>query len=203
MPSSKLFLLLLLVLIKSNDVKVSGEYYNFSNIRYAAPPLGNLRFTEPIPPQGFNSSIDDGSIGRICPNVQPTWLGVGVQFLNAYIKNEQFDFNAVNASFYATLDTAEPPAQDPRTTEDCLFLDVIVPKKAFDSSIRQTNATGGSPVLVWIYGGGFSYGDKTSYGNPAGLIKASNLTGPNGVVVVLLNYRVSHGLTGVTSLWYS
>ena len=193
----------LLVLIGSDDVKVSGEYYNFSNVRYAAPPLGNLRFSEPIPPQGFNSSIDDGSIGRICPNVQPTWLGVGVQFLDAYIKNQPFNFTHVNATFYASLDTAEPPAQDPRTTEDCLFLDVIVPKKIFDSSIHQTNATGGSPVLVWIYGGGFSYGDKTSYGNPAGLIKASNLTDPDGVIVVLLNYRVSHGLTGVTKFCFS
>ena len=123
---------------------------------------------------------------------------MGSQFLDAYIKNEPFNFTAVNATFYANLDTAEPPTQDPRTTEDCLFLDVIVPKKIFDSTNRQTNATRGSPVLVWIYGGGFSNGDKTSYGNPAGLIKASNLTDSDGVIVVLLNYRVSHGLTGVT-----
>lgn len=133
-------------------------------------------------------------MGRICPGVQPTWLGVGGQFLDAYIKGESFNFTNVNATFYNGLDTAKPPLQirDARTTEDCLFLDVIVPKKTFDSSQLASNATGGSPVLVWIYGGGFSYSDKTSYGNPAGLVKASGLINHGGVIVVALNYRVSH-----------
>lgn len=175
-----------------DDFKVSGGYYNFSNIRYGAPPLGDLRFAKPIIPQGSNTSIDDGSVGRICPGIQPTWLGVGGQFLNAYTKNEQFNFTAVNDTFYAGLDTADPPFKDPRTTEDCLFLDVIVSKRTFESSQLSPNGKSGSPVLVWIYGGGYSYGDKTSYGNPAGLIKASNLTGPDEVIFVALNYRVSH-----------
>ena len=34
---------------------------------------------------------------------------------------------------------------------------------------------------------------ETSYGNPAALVKASKLTGSDEIVVVLLNYRVSHG----------
>lgn len=123
-----------------------------------------------------------------------------MQFLDAYSKNEPFNFTDVNATFYVGLNTTKPPVQDPRTTEDCLFLDVIVPKKVFDSSTHhQINAMGGSPVLVWIYGGGFSYGDKPSFGNPAGLIKASNLTDPDGVIVVLFNYRGHHGLTGITT----
>ena len=132
-------------------------------------------------------------MGRICPGTQPTWLGVGSQFLDAYIRIEPFNFAAVNATFYAGLDIAKPPLQDPRTTEDCLFLDVIVSKKTFDSSMHSPNATSGSPVLVWIHGGGYSYGEKTSYETPAGLFKASNWTGSDETIVVLLNYRVSHG----------
>ena len=123
----------------------------------------------------------------------PTWLGIGSQFVEAYIKHEPFDFASVNASIYADLDGSEPLLPDPRTTEDCLFLDVMVPKKTYDSSARNRKSTGGAPVLVWIHGGGFSYGDKTSYGNPAGLIRASGLTGYDEITVVALNYRVRYG----------
>ncbi|KAI9869951.1 MAG: hypothetical protein M1823_008896, partial [Watsoniomyces obsoletus] len=35
----------------------------------------------------------------------------------------------------------------PGITEDCLFLDVHVPKAVFDSA--QKNRGGGAPVLVW------------------------------------------------------
>ncbi|KAL8949240.1 MAG: hypothetical protein Q9222_004639, partial [Ikaeria aurantiellina] len=155
-----------------------------------APPLGNLRWAKPIPPQQSNSSIGNGTPGRICPGVVPTWLGVGGQFLEAYVKNEPFDFDSVNKSFYAGLESAKPPLQDPRTTEDCLFLDVIVPRKTFEGTGRLKNSTAGSPVLVWIYGGGFSYSDKTGYGNPAGLIRASNMSQAEEVIFVAFNYRL-------------
>jgi carboxylesterase type B len=42
--------------------------------------------------------------------------------------------------------------------------------------------------IVWIYGGGFTAGDKTNIntGNPAGLIHRSN----DSIVYVALNYRL-------------
>ncbi|OMP82096.1 Lipase 5 [Diplodia seriata] len=62
-------------------------------------------------------------------------------------------------------------------TEDCLFLDVIVPKKIFESA--------GSAA-----GGGYTSGSKISYGNPAGLIARSQTGSSDGVVFVALNYRL-------------
>jgi carboxylesterase type B len=96
---------------------------------------------------------------------------------------------------------------DPRTSEDCLFLDVIVPTKIFNStkshkkrgSLENVNCKpgklckekpAGAPVLVWIYGGGYTGGDKTSSGNPAGLIASSLQNGSEGVVYVAMNYRL-------------
>lgn len=83
-------------------------------------------------------------------------------------------------------------SSDPRVTEDCLFLDVIVPKKVFDR--RGTHA--GAPVLVWIHGGGYIVGEKTGFGryDPAGMIRASQDAGDDGFVYVTVNYRVSHTL---------
>ena len=116
---------------------------------------------------------------------------MGGQFLDAYTKDKPFNFTAVNASFYADTEAAKPTLSDQRTTEDCLFLDVIVPQKTFDFPEDNGNVTKGSPVLVWIHGGGYSYGDKMSYGNPAGLVKASNMNVSDEIIVVAFNYRVS------------
>ncbi|KAL1651391.1 hypothetical protein SLS58_000731 [Diplodia intermedia] len=124
------------------------SYYNFSNIRYAAPPVGDLRFKAPVLPVTNRSVINDGSVDRICPQVSST-----------------------NSSY-----------RDPRETEDCLFLDVIVPQKVFHGK--------GAPVLVWIYGGGYTAGSKAAEGSPSGLIQRSITNSSDGVIYVAMNYRV-------------
>ncbi len=70
----------------------------------------------------------------------------------------------------------------PFETEDCLFLDVSVPRKIFDAK----GSSGGAPVLVWIFGGGYAFGAKNYWGNGAGLINRSE----DGVIYVSINYRV-------------
>ncbi|KAK6375899.1 hypothetical protein LTS17_007721 [Exophiala oligosperma] len=86
-------------------------------------------------------------------------------------------------------------------TEDCLFLDVMVPTRIFDSQTRnrpssweasQASCTG-APVLVWIDGGGFSAGYKHEQ-IPTGLIERSLSVDGNGMIFVAMNYRV--GLFG-------
>jgi len=42
------------------------KFYTFRNVRYAAPPVGSLRFARPQPPQPVQG-IQDGSIGNVCP----------------------------------------------------------------------------------------------------------------------------------------
>lgn len=80
---------------------------------------------------------------------------------------------------------------DPRTSEDCLFLNVMVPKKIFDraQNKRFVRRKVMAPVMVWIYGGGYTMGDKSLY-DPSGLIRRSMEVG-NGMVYVAINYRVS------------
>ncbi len=47
--------------------------YTFKNIRFAAPPVGDLRWAKPAPPQ-VNKTIQDGSYGPKC--VQTAILGL-------------------------------------------------------------------------------------------------------------------------------
>lgn len=63
--------------------------------------------------------------------------------------------------------------------EDCLFLDVKVPK--------GTKEGDNLPVIVWIYGGGYIFGKKDFIPyNPTGLFKRSQ----GKMIYVAMNYRV-------------
>ena len=55
-----------------------------------------------------------------------------------------FDYNAAAAQVNASAANVGKLV-DPRTTEDCLFLDVHVPKAIFDAQGQGK----GAPVLVW------------------------------------------------------
>lgn len=76
------------------------------------------------------------------------------------------------------------PKPDPRESEDCLFLDVFVPEKILESAGKGH----GAPVLVWIYGGGYTVGNKNN--NPAGLLAASGNVSDGEVIYVAMNYRL-------------
>ncbi|KAJ5260869.1 hypothetical protein N7524_008502 [Penicillium chrysogenum] len=165
----------------------SHGLYNFSNIRYAAPPVGDLRFQAPILPKQNREHIQNGSVGKICPQAAPLWsTNVQPAFLLSYFYNQSFS-QSTNISSYG-YKAAE---QDPRTTEDCLFLDVVVPKDIFERTKNKTATSRKNlaPVLVWIYGGGYVGGDKSS-SNPTGLIQRSRLGNNDGIVYVALNYRL-------------
>ncbi|WP_394617852.1 carboxylesterase/lipase family protein [Lentzea sp. JNUCC 0626] len=66
---------------------------------------------------------------------------------------------------------ADRPGPSCEAAEDCLYLNVTAPRKAF-----------GTPVLVWIHGGSFTTGAGADYG-PDRLAR-------NGSVVVTINYRL-------------
>ncbi|KAL6721056.1 hypothetical protein ACLMJK_000156 [Lecanora helva] len=165
----------------------TGGFYNFSNIRYAQPPVGDLRFRAPVAPRGRNTTVNDGSIGVVCPQANPAWELIAEEFIPDYLQRRPFNLSAAEAILSSM--SSSLPKQDPRTTEDCLFLDVLVTQSTFQQTSNTTTSAAGSPVLVWIYGGGYTFGEKSAY-NAAGLIKASQATSSDGVIFVSLNYRL-------------
>ncbi|OCL11078.1 alpha/beta-hydrolase [Glonium stellatum] len=90
-------------LVESPD---GNTFFNFSNIRYAAPPVGSLRFQAPLDPINNRSAgVQDGSYGKICPQAYAPWQN-------------------------SALVTAPPGENE---SEDCLFLDVVVSKETWDN----------------------------------------------------------------------
>ncbi|CAK3971205.1 carboxylesterase family [Lecanosticta acicola] len=160
----------------------TGQYYNFSNIRYAQSPTGDLRFRAPKLPLKDRSQVFTGETNRICPQADPAWLATAELFIPRYYQGET---SFTPADFNTSAATSALPAQDPATTEDCLFLDVHVPKGIYDQRDKKK-----SPVLVQIYGGGYTAGDKRSVGNPAGLLQRSQNNNNTGLIYVSLNYRL-------------
>jgi len=157
----------------------TGQFYNFSNIRYAAPPTGENRFAAPQAPAVNRSVIQSGEPDRICPQAAPAWLLIADEYIPLYLGGQTV-FNT--SEFNTSSATSSLPVQDPRTTEDCLFLDVVVPEAIFDNAGKGY----GAPVLVWIYGGGYTLGSKSDSGNPAGLLLESESNNASGVIVSLI-----------------
>jgi para-nitrobenzyl esterase len=72
-------------------------------------------------------------------------------------------------------DPIQGAGNQPGVSEDCLYLNVWTPARSADDRV---------PVLVWIYGGGFSFGStSTPVHNGEHLAR-------KGVVLVSINYRV-------------
>ena len=168
----------------------SAHYYNFSNIRYAQPPVGDLRWAPPQPPLVNRTVVNDGQTGVVCPQGVARWTKERTLFVDAYLA-ENGSASAFTNNPPPGLDQVPPfPPMDPRTSEDCLFLDVLVPMNIYNNA--SWNAQGGVPVIVWLYGGGFYLGSKESQGNPSGIVAQSQLdpTTAPGVVYVAMNYRL-------------
>ncbi|WP_427965443.1 carboxylesterase/lipase family protein [Altererythrobacter sp.] len=102
----------------------------FLGIRYAAPPLGELRFQPPQPADAWRGIADATGRGAPCMQLY-TPSGTRTTDLTRQIQ--------------AIFPTGTEAKID---NEDCLFLNVWTP----DAS------AGKRPVMVWFHGGGYVYG---------------------------------------------
>ncbi|KIV78674.1 hypothetical protein PV11_06300 [Exophiala sideris] len=178
--------------IHQATVNETGAYYNFSNIRYGDVITGATRFKAPQLPSSVNRTLNNGQTAIRCPQSHPFWQYDGTKIAQG-IPASQLQPLKFNIS--------EIPPINAEETEDCLFLDVLVPSKIFNSKAqddfwsrtRSTSIQNGAPVLVWIDGGGFSAGYKHEQ-PPAGLVARSQLNDEEGFIYVAMNYRL--GLFG-------
>ncbi|NVD44277.1 carboxylesterase/lipase family protein [Qipengyuania atrilutea] len=103
----------------------------FLGIRYAAPPIGALRFMPPEKPERWEGVADATGYGAPCMQL--------------------YSASGPNASeMTRQIQTIFPTSTEAKIdNEDCLFLNVWTPE-AGDGGKR--------PVMVWFHGGGYSYG---------------------------------------------
>ncbi|ETS78420.1 hypothetical protein PFICI_10482 [Pestalotiopsis fici W106-1] len=95
------------------------------------------RFSAPSFPSWTNASAQPVKDGRNCIQIDPT---------------------ALNRPPGGESPVDDPADQIGRQDEDCLFLDLYVPKSAFEEQTKPM------PVIVWLYGGAFAFGSKNQFG---------------------------------------
>lgn len=183
-------------------MQASNGYYTFSNIRFGDAPIGPLRFRAPQAaspnrtlqtghdgdPKCYQGKSRPFSSTAFTSNISPAnpgWLAIAGKFIGPYLMGQTSAFYAQYPS-QASIPTPDVPPADPSETEDCLFLDVKVPQ----SVIRHKNTTNKKiPVLIWLYGGGYTGGYKTQYSTDS-LLARSRVDKGNGLILVQPNYRV-------------
>ena len=134
----------------------------FKGIPYAAPPLGENRWRAPQPAAKWDGVRNANAFGAPCAAGAPAGGRGGARG------------GARGAAPGQPPASTEPP-REPARSEDCLYLNVWT---------SATSANDKRPVMLWIYGGGFTGGSggMTWY-------DGENLAA-KGPVIVTINYRL-------------
>ena len=68
----------------TEEIQDDSSYVKFSNIPFAEPPVGSLRFKAPVPPRKRSKDVNLGLKERVCPQYQVGWVPKAFEFLNCY-----------------------------------------------------------------------------------------------------------------------
>lgn len=158
---------------KLRGVKTEDGVLEFLGVRYAQPPVGGLRFQAPKKPEPWNDEASAASYGEASVQMRS---GAGAAAYPPLVQA-------------AMSEAYKPPeGTKPEGDEDCLVLNVYAQKSGVEAGATR-------PVMVWLHGGGFSYGQ-------AGLniYRGHNLAKNHDVVFVGVNHRLNvFGFLGLDS----
>ncbi|KAG7008972.1 hypothetical protein G7Y79_00004g015560 [Physcia stellaris] len=176
--------------VHAGTLSENGKYLKFKNIPYAEPPLGDLRFFEPTVVMSSNETVNYGWNENVCPQVQAGWAPKAMDFLT------DFENPSALANWTDPVTPADygPVQYPPKPVgEDCLTLDVLVPKTVWDKKNEREICK--PAVIVWVHGGGFGSGWKDQHGSPEGLFDAASNVNEQNIVYDAGASSIMHHIT--------
>ncbi|KND03799.1 uncharacterized protein SPPG_01256 [Spizellomyces punctatus DAOM BR117] len=142
----------------------------YHGVPFAAPPTGNLRWKSPQPPSQWNGVRDATKWGGSCVQFDP---------------NAQYPNNFPLYEFMSDL--ISPDASKAPNSEDCLYLNVYVPRGGAKNK----------PVVMFLHGGGLIFGGAAQPVLDGSFLAASN----KDAIIVTANYRLgAFGYLGSSEL---
>jgi para-nitrobenzyl esterase len=149
---------------KLRGIDTGDGVLEFLGVRYAQPPVGPLRFQAPVKPSIWQGEQTATAYGQAAVQMRS---GAGAAVYPPTVQ--------------AAMTEAFKPPEGVKAEgdEDCLMLNVYTQKTGGEAGATR-------PVMVWLHGGGFSYGQ-------AGLniYRGHNLAKNHDVVFVGVNHRLN------------
>jgi len=136
----------------------------FRGVRYAQPPIGAQRFQAPKRPEPWTGETPAQKYGEAAVQMRS---GAGAAAYPPLVQA------AMTEAF------APPEGIKPGGDEDCLVLNVYAQKTGVEAGATR-------PVMVWLHGGGYSYGQA-----PLNTYRGHNLAKNHDVVFVGVNHRLN------------
>lgn len=137
-----------------------GSHYEYRGVPFAEPPVGDLRWRAPQPPKCWEGVRKADCFPPRCPQ------GFVDEQQKQPVAEGRIDYHR---EFYSN------PEFDRPDSEDCLYLNLWVPKGAAGRKL---------PVAVWIHGGAFNHGHGSE------LEFDGEAYAERDVILVTVNYRV-------------
>ncbi|KAL9619834.1 MAG: hypothetical protein Q9160_005574 [Pyrenula sp. 1 TL-2023] len=131
---------------------------------------------------------------RTCPQGVPVWQAKAFGPIGRFSNGQPFTLAAWEASIANSSSSISDFNAIGGASEDCLFLDVYVPRDVLQKSHTDSKKREGASILVWIHGGGYVLGSKrglpTPNSDPVGLLGYGQQEDSNAMIFVALNYRL-------------
>ena len=139
----------------------------FRGIPYARPPIGDLRWRAPQPPESWDGVRKCFEYGPMA--MMPSHPG----YYHPQVRPDVSDFGPGRDNFYTR--ELHPTAADYEMSEDCLYLNVCTPARSPQENL---------PVFCYLHGGGLT--DGYSYEvefDPERMAR-------HGMITVMIGYRL-------------
>lgn len=156
---------------------VTGKFVDtFLGIPFAQPPIGKYRFRHPQPINPWSGELDASRMSSSCYQVNDTFFGstfLGTSIWNA---NTPLSEDCLYLNVWTPFGVANATLSSPLSAPPNYY------RPNGESSMRDAKR----PVLVWIFGGGFTSGTST-----LAVYEGDLLAAEEDIIVVSMNYRVS------------